>query len=151
MKTIEAYRLKDGTTFLDKKKALLYEFILNKCESIEERFFLTPKNKPNESYCIQQDKTKINDAWNEFATDVLKSYISGFDKQIEGTIGYFVAKHLNSIENINRIVTECCSELPCVNNLFFRFLCISTSTFIEYEQPYFVTHEEQFDGIKIVL
>ena len=43
--------------------------------------------------------------------------------------------------HIDRIISD--YNIKCLNNLMFRFNCISFEDGKEFQQPYFITHQEE--------
>lgn len=139
MREEKVYVANDGAHFKTSEECLAYECYLNKANEIMSR--LKPR-KSESGYAVRQEVDTVRQAMRDF-----------FDNVGKPLVGWDLAKRMmddtaNGTRHMSHI--ECLfseyPEYPVLSNVFYRFTCISMQSGIEYEQPYYVTHEEDFTG-----
>lgn len=124
----------DGLEFDTKDQC--YEYEENVLKAIEK--ILSSLNPHSSIYGVKQEKERVEKAFEEFMSLCAKNIPSRkviFDKAIEGDV------HMSHIE---RIISDWSNDFPAFSKVLYRFNCISHKTWIEYPQPYYVSHEEEF-------
>lgn len=136
MKEITIYECEDGSRFDIKEKAERYDEVLEKIKQI-----MTPIGEPvTESYSAKQrDKdaveTTIKDLMNLCAWCIPDwSDIFGRVNELEDIQRYIVGRVLGDYSN----------DWKCLWKAYFRLSCISPTSYIEYEQPYWTSHEDEY-------
>lgn len=132
IKEVTIYETNDGSQFDTRKEAEEYEILCEKCEKIMSQL------RPHEDYgAVQQDIELVKKALNEFmdlCAEVIPSYKKTFIGVKEGNIHPSWAQRMISDHNIE-----------CLCNASFRFSCTNMISGIEYEQPYYVNHEYEWN------
>ena len=136
MKEITIYECEDGSRFDDKKKAAIYDEVLEKTKKI-----MAPiGDAVTEMYSAKQrNKAAVEMAVLEFmhlCALCIPDWKETFEKvdNLEDAQRYIVGRVLSDYRN----------EWECLDKAFFRFSCISDVSYIEYEQPYWTTHEQEY-------
>lgn len=132
IKEVTIYETNDGSQFDTRKEAEEYEILCEKCEKIMSQL------RPHEDYgAVQQDVELVKKALNEFmdlCAEVIPSYKKTFIGVKEDNIHPSWAQRIISDYNIE-----------CLCNASFRFSCTNMVSGIEYEQPYYVNHEYEWN------
>ena len=128
----------NGKRFDDPIEAKKYEKL---CEEIEEIMgWLRARTKDIEDGCN----------YNRHHIDVVKMSFKSFcllcSKVIPLYKDWFIqtANGDRHISHIARILGDYSSDYPILNKTLFRFECISFENGYEFQQPYYVTHQEEF-------
>lgn len=136
MKEITIYECEDGSRFDIKEKAERYDEVLEKIKQI-----MTPIGEPvTESYSAKQrEKDAVETAVKDFmqlCAWCIPDWKETFEKvdNLEDAQRYIVGRVLSDYRN----------EWECLDKAFFRFSCISDVSYIEYEQPYWTKHEDEY-------
>lgn len=136
----KVYVANDGAQFNRPEECLAYECYLNKTNEIMSK--LKPR-KDEEGYAVRQDIDTVKQTMKDFFDNVGKPLV-GWDlakRMMDDT-----AKGIRHISHIVRLFSEL-PEYPVLSNTFYRFTCISMQSGIEYEQPYYASHENEFKGV----
>lgn len=134
MKTIIVYQTDDGCRFDKFEAAIKYEKLCKKCDEINNKFINIGRDLKYNEY-IQQDIHKVNDLFKEFmniVSEAIPSYSQMAQECSEG---------IRHKSHIYRIISD--YNIKCLNTLMCRFECISFENGKEFQQPYFVTHQEE--------
>lgn len=134
MKTIIVYQTDDGCRFDNFEKALAYEKLCKKCEKINNSLINIGRDLNHNEY-LQQDINKVNDLFKEFM-DIVSEAIPSYSKMAQEC-----SEGIRHKSHIDRIISD--YNIKCLNNLMFRFNCISFEDGKEFQQPYFITHQEE--------
>lgn len=134
MKTIIVYQTDDGCRFDKFEAAIKYEKLCKKCDEINNKFINIGRDLNYNEY-IQQDIHKVNDLFKEFMNIVSEAIPSCSKMAKECSEGIRHKSH------IYRIISD--YNIKCLNILMCRFECISFENGKEFQQPYFVTHQEE--------
>ena len=141
MKEVKVYEAFDGNRFDTMTECLDYE---------EHMKILTEKVIPNfrgkkhsDKDAVQQVKSKIDSAW--------KSFIDACCEQPAMQRFVSVFRERESYQNcgethIYRILSDFSHDYPLLWDIFFRFTCISEEGCVEYPQPYYAKHPEDWEG-----
>lgn len=126
----------DNKRFDSEYKCRIYETL---CEQVEK--VMSPLGKPPQDMdeAIQHDITSVEAVLEKFlnlCTEVVPNHKSWFKEYFNGT---------RDKSHIGWLLSEYSSEYPCLYNAWFRFDCMNNSG-IEYQQPYFVGHPNEFQG-----
>ena len=146
MKTIIVYQTDDGCRFDKFEAAIKYEKLCKKCDEINNKFINIGRDLNYNEYInigrdlnyneyIQQDIHKVNDLFKEFM-NIVSEAIPSCSK-----IAQECSKGIRHKSHIYRIISD--YNIKCLNTLMFRFECISFENGKEFQQPYFVTHQEE--------
>ena len=133
MKEIVIYECSDGKRFDKKLDAEMYECILGVVENI-----MAPLGtKPNSFNAFKHEKEIVETSLAklmELCGDTIITFKESFKKTT-----------INCIRNISaRVLSDYSDSFPCLWMAYERFMCISPTSFIEYDQPYWAYHEEEF-------
>lgn len=136
MKEITIYECEDGSRFDNRKEAAKYDKVF---ETINE--IMKPLGEPvTESYSAKQrDKDAVETAVKDFmqlCAWCIPDWKETFEKvdDLEDAQRYIVGRVLSDYRN----------EWECLAKAFFRLSCISLNSYIEYEQPYWTSHEDEY-------
>lgn len=134
IKEVTIYETTDGCHFNTEKEAKKYESLYEKCKNIMRQL------RPHEDYgAVQQDIKLVKNALNDFmdlCIETIPTYEKTFIGVKEGTV------HLSWA---GRIVSD--YGIKCLSETFYRFNCTNMVSGIEYEQPYFVAHELEWEKV----
>ena len=128
------YVTDDGSEFDTYKKAQEYEKLYEKCKMIMSQL----NEEPTEKYAIQHDIVIIKKAYEDFMNlcgKIIPSYKYVFDDTANGKAHPSYA---------SRIISD--FDYECLCHADYRFRCMNMNSGIEYEQPYYVTHENEWKG-----
>lgn len=133
MKEIKVYIANDGTEFTNKEMCLNYE-----CNCKNADFIMRQLGKYPKTNTAIKHNVDIRKLWQNF----LLLCISDDD--------HIVSSYATDIYNGNRHSSHLGHYLQRSNNplysLFARFDCIDFFNKIEYDQPYYATHPDEFKG-----
>lgn len=128
----------NGKRFDDPIEAKKYEKL---CEEIEEIMgWLRARTKDIEDGCNynRQDVDVVKMCFKSFCllcSKVIPLYKRWFLQAARGK------RHLS---HIGRVLSDYSQDYPILHTTFFRFQCISFENGYEFQQPYYVTHQEEF-------
>ena len=130
MKEIIVFVSDDGKEFYSKEKCEEYEKLIDRVNNIMIGF---RPNKNEEGYyiAVQQDKDIVNKAYDEF----LKLCEEVFQKAREKTI---------HPSHLSYTLSDWSDKYPVIWATYCRFENISLESGIEYTQPYYATHEDEY-------
>ena len=137
METIMVYEV-NGKRFDDPQEALKYEVLCNEVQEIMD--FLFPRT----------DAVEKGRDFNKQNPDIVKTCFRSFcflcSKTIPSYKEWFVqtARGERHISHIGRILSDYSIDYPVLQKTLFRFECISFENGYEFQQPYYVTHQEEF-------
>lgn len=136
MKEITIYECEDGSRFDDKWKAERYDEILEKTKKI-----MAPiGDAVTEMYSAKQrNKAAVERAVLEFMH--LCAWCIPDWKETFEEVENIDDAHCSII---GRVLSDYRNEWKCLAKAFFRFSCISDVSYIEYEQPYWTSHEDEY-------
>ena len=137
MKQVIVYET-NGKRFDDIKDAEAYEALCERVESIMSK--LAPRtNDVNNGYTWgKHDPHTVQNCFRAFCevcAETIPSFANWFIQTAENT------RH---ISHISRILSDYDREFPILNKTYFRFFCIDFEKGLEFEQPYWVTHQDEF-------
>lgn len=137
IKAITVYECEDGKRFDSAEDAEKYEMLLNECNAINNMLGVSKEPKFQEC-AVRLDKQTVDFCYEKFIGLCEETFMTACsnDKSFENINRHF----------IHRVIDDCESEYPCLRRLSQRFHDISTSSYIEYDQPYFTKHEDEFKG-----
>ena len=141
MEEITIYIAVDGTRFDSKGNCEYYESICKNVSNVMGR--LRQNNEVSSRIAIRQDIDVVREVKQDFfliCAEVIHSYSQWFKEVADGT------RH---ISHAGRILSDYSNDFPILYNAYFRLECISETSGIEYEQPYFSNHEIVFNGVII--
>lgn len=128
----------NGKRFDSYEEALKYETLCEKVAGIMSK--LLPRTKE-----IEQG-TDFN-KHNKDTLDVcFKAFCQECAKQIPYWEQWFteVANGTRPLLHISRILSDYSPDFPCLYDAYFRFSCTDFNTGYEFQQPYYVTHQDEF-------
>ena len=140
IKAITVYECEDGKRFDSAEDAKKYGMLLNECNAINNMLGVSKEPKFQEC-AVQLEKQTVDFCYEKFIelcnrVVIFTKYSTKEHKRFQD-----IEKHF-----IHRILSDYHEMYPCLDNLAGRFQCISTTTYIEYDQPYFAKHEDEFEG-----
>lgn len=134
MKEITIYQTKDGCRFDKKEEAANYETLCNKCNKIDSMLTNIGRGLEYNEY-IQQKTRVVKQAFSDFL-DIVAEAIPEYAIWSEQT-----KNGERHISHIGRVISN--YNIRCLEKLYFRFSCISFDNGREFQQPYFVTHQNE--------
>lgn len=134
MKTITIYQANDGSRFDEKNEAIKYEELCDKCDEINSRIPTISRNLEYNEY-IQQNTKVVKQAFCDFMDVIAEAIPDWKEWAIQTKNG---ERH---ISHIGRVLSD--YNIKCLHTLYFRFECISFDNGREYQQPYFVKHQDE--------
>ena len=141
MEEIVIYKAVDGTRFDSKGDCEYYESVIDNVNNIMSR--LRPNDEISSNVAIRQDSDVVIEVKQDFfllCAEVIPSYKQLFSE---------VANRIRHISHAERILSDYSNDFPILYATYFRLECISETSGIEYEQPYFAKHEIEFHGVII--
>ena len=138
MKEIVVYEAKDGKRFDKESDCYDYEIVIYCAEQIMET--LKPRTPIDYNHAVQQDLQEVRSAFNKFmllCARVIPLFARHFEEVADGT------RHPS---HAWRILSDYSYDYPVLHKVWSRFECISQTSGIEYEQPYYTQHENEFKG-----
>lgn len=134
---VTMYIAEDGGRFFKKEDCEEYEMICERANEILKD--LKPNDNVDDHTAIRQDREKVAEAWRKLY-EVAQEYFPYHKELIE------------KVENgeshhswLGRMLDDCDDERK-----FYRAYCrlsnIAKNSCIEYDQPYYADHENEFDG-----
>lgn len=141
MEKITIYIAVDGTRFDSKEDCKYYESICKNVSNIMAR--LRPNEDVSSRIAIKQDVDVVREVKQDFfliCAEAIPSFSQWFKEVADGT------RH---ISHAGRILSDYSKDFPILSATYFRLECISETSCIEYEQPYFANHEIEFKGVII--
>lgn len=133
---ITVYQASDGKRFDDLHDAENYEYIYQRCQEILGE--LRPNETKGKTMAVRQHVYAVKSAFRklmELCCDVLYKHKRVFRG---------VANGQYHRSHAARILSDYSNDYPCLQKAFFRFECINMESGLEYNQPYFVEHEDEW-------
>lgn len=137
MKTIIIYEVK-GKRFYDQIEAKKYEKLYEEVESIMSRLAVRTKEIENGLGYIKHDLQNLKQCFEKFC-EVCAKTIPRYKEWFVQT-----ARGERNISHIGRILSDYGSDYPILRKTLFRFECISFENGYEFQQRYYVTHQDEF-------
>lgn len=137
METIMVYVV-DGKRFDDPQDALAYERLCEEVESIMSRLAVRTKEIENCLGYNKHDLQNLKQCFEKFC-EVCSKTISRYKEWFVQT-----ARGERHISHIGRILSDYSEDYPILQKTLFRFECICFDSGYEFQQPYYVTHQEEF-------
>lgn len=135
------YVANDGTEFHSKEKCIIYEKLVNRVNDIMANF-RPSKNEKGQNITVQQNAEMVKEAYKKFievCADVMSKHYCGdvFEKVKTGS-EYVHPSHLQYY------LGEYSNDYPILWRTYCRFENINFNSGIEYTQPYYVNHENEY-------
>ena len=129
------YVTDDGSEFKTYEQAQKYEDLYARCESIMGQL------RPHEiDGAVMQDTFKIRKAYIE-----LMELCAETIPQFDWVFKYAAENGIKNASHANRVIND--FHYKCLCHAFFRFECTNFTSGIEYEQPYYVDHEDEWKKV----
>lgn len=128
----------NGKRFDTHEEALKYEKLCKKIDGIMSQ--LLPRTEEIEhgtDYNIHNKET-LNGCFKAFCKECAKQIP---DKEVMFIDTMNGIRHMS---HMGRILSDYSYNLPCLYDAYHRFSCIDFNTGFEFEQPYYVTHQDEF-------
>lgn len=128
----------NGKRFDYYEDALKYEKLCKKVDGIMSQ--LLPRTEEIEH------GTDYNKHNKETLNGCFKAFCKECAKQIPNDEAMFidVANGIRHFSHIDRILSDYSYKFPCLYDAYCRFNCIDFNTGFEFQQPYYVTHQNEF-------
>lgn len=139
MKQIIVYET-NGKRFDDLKDAEAYENLCERVHNIMSELAPRTNDVINGYACNRHDPHTVKKCFRKFCevcAETIPSFANWFIQTAENT------RH---ISHIGRILSDYDRDFPILNKTYFRFYCIDFEKGFEFEQPYWVTHQDEFFG-----
>ena len=139
IKEITSYQCDDGSRFDLLKDAVKYETLCKKVNLIMKPLGKRPKKWKIEQKYIQHNPKDVKKAWHDFLV------LCADNSECFSIPLMECAEDKRNINFADNILEH--SQLQVINETDYRFRCISikNGTGREYEQPYFINHENDFN------
>ena len=139
MKTMLIYVADDGKKFNSQHECEEYEKLIDRVNNIMIGF---RPNKDEEGHyiAVQQDKDIVNKAYDEF----LKLCEEVFGKHGYGEIFKKARENTIHPSHLSYTLSDWSDKYPVIWATYCRFENISLESGIEYTQPYYATHEDEY-------
>ncbi len=130
----EAY----GKRFDEYNDALKYEYLYEEVEKIMSD--LPPRSEAveNGTDVVKHDVSTLNKCLKAFC-NICAEHITPFKQWFIDVVNGDL-----HISHIGRILSDYRSDFPILYKTYYRFDCIDFETGIEFQQPYYVTHQDEF-------
>ena len=130
----EAY----GKRFDEYDDALKYEYLYEEVEKIMSD--LPPRSKAveNGTGVVKHDVSTLNKCLKAFC-NICAEHITPFKQWFIDVVNDDL-----HISHIGRILSDYRSDFPILYKTYYRFDCIDFETGIEFQQPYYVIHQDEF-------
>lgn len=132
------YIAEDGTRFDSKDSCLNYEALSDKCKRIMSTLYYD-KKELDKGNAIRHDNDVVKSCFEHFI-DLCSTAIPQSRKELQE-----VKEGKRHISHAEYILSEYSSDFPCLFHAMYRFTCIDKYG-IEYQQPYYAKHREDFKG-----
>lgn len=132
------YIAEDGTRFDSEVDCLNYEALSDKCKRIMSSLYYDKKELDKRN-ALKHDNDVVKSCFGHFM-DLCSTAIPQSRKEFQE-----VKEGKRHISHAKYIIEEHSNDFLCLFKAFFRFLCIDKYG-IEYQQPYYVKHREDFKG-----
>lgn len=128
----------NGKRFDTYEEALKYEKLCKKVDGIMSQ--LLPRTKEIEK------GTDFNKHNKETLNGCFKAFCKECAKQIPDWEAWFTetANGIRHLSHIGRILSDYSCDFPCLYSAYHRFCCTDFNTGVEFQQPYYVTHQNEF-------
>ena len=141
MKEKIIYIADDGTEFHSKEKCISYENLVNRVSDIMVGFRKN-KNEKGQNIAVRQDSEIVKNAYSEFlkiCEDVMEKH----------GVGYIFKEARTNPESVHQSHLEYhlgdySKEYPVLWVTYCRFENINFESGIEYTQPYYAKHEDEY-------
>ena len=128
----------NGKRFDKKEEAIAYENLCKKVKGIISQ--LLPRTKEIED-ALDYNKHNLNilkgcfNAFCDVCITTIPSYLDWFQDVKEGK------RHMS---HMGRILSDHSSDYPILWSAYCRFLCIDFENGFEFQQPFYVSHQDEF-------
>lgn len=134
METITMYQCDDGSTFNNKEEAEKYDMLCEECAKIENMLVSIGRELHYDEY-IQQDASTVRSAFTKFMEVVAREIPTYANVALQ------CASLTCHISYIGRVIDD--FGIKCFRRLYYRFYCIDFNNGREFQQPYFMNHQEE--------
>lgn len=128
----------NGKRFDSYNDAVQYEKLCKKINSIMKQMLPRTKEIENGTDFNKHNKDTLNGCFKAFCKECAKqipSYAKWFEEVRNGD---------RLISHMDRILSDYSSSYPILYDTYYRFQCIDFIHGYEFNQPYYVTHQEEF-------
>lgn len=139
MKQVIVYET-NGKRFDDIKDAEAYENLCERVNDIMSQLAPRTNDVINGYACNKHNPDTVKKCFREFCevcAETIPSFANWFKQTAENT------RH---ISHIGRVLSDYDHDFPILNKTYYRFFCIDFEKGFEFEQPYWVTHQDEFFG-----
>jgi hypothetical protein len=128
----------NGKRFDSYEDALKYEKLCKKIDGIMSQ--LLPRTEEIE---YGTDYNKHN---KEILNGCFKAFCKECAKQMPDMEALFIdtMNGIRHMSHMGRVLSDCGYDFPCLYDAYHRFNCIDFNTGFEFQQPYYVTHQDEF-------
>ena len=135
------YVANDGTEFHSKEKCIIYEKLLYRVSYVMADFRKN-KNKDGQNITVRQDAEMVKNAYNKF----LKICEDVMEKHGVGNIFKEARTNPESVHpsHLQYYLGDYSKEYPILWATYCRFENINFESGIEYTQPYYAKHEDEY-------
>lgn len=143
----------NGKRFDSYEDALKYEKLCKKVDGIMSQLLPRTKEIEHGTDYNKHNKETLNGCFKAFCKECAKQFPNDEAMFID------VANSIKDISHMGRILSDYSLyksyNLPCLLDVLYdvyhRFSCIDFNTGLEFQHPYYVTHQDEFfNGIKSI-
>lgn len=129
----------NGKRFDFYEDALKYEKLCKKVDGIMSQLLPRTNEIEQGTDFNKHNKETLNGCFKAFCKECAKQ-IPDWEDLFIGTTDILIL-HLS---HIGRILSDYSYDFPCLYNAYHRFSCTDFNTGFEFQQPYYVTHQDEF-------
>ena len=137
MRTITIYET-NGKRFDDKNEAIAYEKLCKKINSIMSQLLPRTKEIEEGRDYNKHNLDTLNGCFKAFCLECAKVLPKSSDWFMQTISG---ERHMS---HIGKLLDDNSDNYPILYEAYFRFSCIDFNTGFEFQQPYWVSHQEEF-------
>lgn len=132
-----------GKRFDKKEDAIAYEKLNKEVDELMAAMFPRTKDVEDGLDYVKHSADTVKACFKIFC-DICKNTIPLYKKVFEE-----VGNGVRHMSHVGYILSDYNDDYPCLYNTYHRFLCIDFNTGFEFQQPYYVKHQEEyFERIK---
>lgn len=139
MKTKVIYIAADGKRFDSEEQCARYEILLGHVGKAMSNLFYN-KEEIHKGNAFKHNLKDIETSFKE-VLDICALTIKNYSRVFLG-----VKNGIWQFSHALAIISDYSQDYPCLSNALYRFSCMNFTSGIEYEQPYYAKHEEDFKG-----
>lgn len=130
----------NGKRFDSYEDALKYEKLCKKVDGIMSQLLPRTKEIEQGTDYNKHNKETLNGCFKAFCKECAQQIPNDKGEMFNGKVDILIL-HL---PHLGRVLSDCGYDFPCLYDAYCRFSCIDFNTGFEFQQPYYVTHQDEF-------